>query len=217
MKSQTPLLTLITIAAFNLSVSAQTVRLTFDLGQADFGAYEALGTDTELNLTRSGGTIATNDFSELNGLMAETYAISGGSLGPASPVGFTISTIGGSVIIDSTALDVNGGGIDNNESITFIFDTNILITEFDLAGIDSPQLAKITISGSIQTFGTSDNDVHSGSFSLAAGQSLIFGFNETNGGDYDIQAFTFAVVPEPRTYALLSGCCVLAVAMLRRR
>jgi hypothetical protein len=218
MNIQTPLLALIAIvAAAHTSISAQTVRLTFDPGQIDYGAFETSGTDTELTLTRSGGSVATNDFSELDGLTAETYSINGASLGSASPVGFTISTTGGVANIDGTALDIAGSGIDSGESITFIFDTNILITEFDLAAIDLTQLAEITIGGSIQTFGDSVGDVHSGSFSLNAGQSLIFGFNETNGADYDIQAFTFTAVPEPNTYALLSGCCALGFAMLRRR
>jgi hypothetical protein len=218
MKPQSALKHLLAISALNMSVTAQTVRLTFDNDQSDYGAYEISGTETELNLTRAGGLIATNDFTELDGLTAETYWISGPPLSSYNPIEFSISTSGGSAKVDSTALDVGGGGIDTGESITFVFDRNIVISEFDFAEIGTAEFAAVTIAGSTQSFGTSSGDTHHGSFSLNQGQALRFDFAGSHGADYDIQGFTFAVVvPEPRSYATLAGSCALALAILRRR
>ena len=217
MKTQVILIPFLSIAACSISAATQTVRLTFDNGQSDYGAYQATGAETELTLSRAGGTVAANDFAELDGLTSETYSVSGASLAPHAPVGFSISTTGGAAQIDSTSLDVDGGGIDSGESITFVFDRSIVIEEFDFAEIGTAEIASVTIAGSTHTFGNSSGDAHSGSFSLYEGQLLEFGFAAANGADYDLQGFTFTIVPEPQTYALLAGSCTLAFAMLRRR
>jgi hypothetical protein len=215
MKIKTSLLALVSI--LGLSTSAQEVRLTFDTDQSDFGAFEISGTDTALTLSRNEGTIATNDFAELDELSSETYSMSGVLLGVFSPVGFTVTTSGGVANLDTGGFDVAGSGIGPGESITFIFDTNIEISEFDLANIDASEFAAITIAGSAQLFADSTNDVHTGSFSLTAGQSLVFGFADVNGAGYDIQAFTFNAVPEAGTCAILAGVSTLCFVILRRR
>jgi hypothetical protein len=217
MKTQRVLVPCLSMAACSISASVQSVRLTFDNDQSDYGAFQATGAETELTLSRAGGTIAANDFAELDGLTSETYSISGESLAPHTPVGFSITTTGGSAKIDGTSLDVGGGGIDSGESITFVFDRSIVISEFDFVDIGAAEVAYVTIAGSTHTFGDSDGDAHSGHFILNQGQALEFALMEANGADYDLQGFTFAVVPEPQTYAVFAGSCALAWAMLRRR
>jgi hypothetical protein len=217
MKSHIILFPFLSITAFSISASAQAVRLTFDPNQIDYGAFETTVAEIELTLERTGGSIASNDFAELDGIASDNYSIGGTSVTPHSPIGFSILTSGGAAKIDGTALDVGGGGIDSGESITFVFDTSIVISEFDFADIGASEFASVTIAGSTQTFGNSIGDSHSGNFSLNQGQALEFGFAAANGADYDVQGFTFTIVPEPQTYALLAGSIALAFAMLRRR
>jgi len=217
MKLTQTLLTAAALSCFAYSASAQSVRLTFDPGQTDYGAFEVSGVDTALTLTRTGGAIAANDFAELDDLTSETYTATGALLNPYNPLDFTITTTGGVANLDSSAFDVGGSGIDDAESISFVFDRSIIITEFDFTNIGTSEFASVTIAGSTQLFGDSSGDSHTGSFSLNAGQSLIFGFAAADGADYDLQAFTFTVVPEPGTYALLAGICALGYVMTRRR
>ena len=217
MKSRIILFPFLSITAFSISASAQAVRLTFDPNQIDYGAFETNGAETELTLSRAGGTVVSNDFDEMNSLSSETYSVSGASLAQHTTIGFSITTTGGSAKIDGTSLDVGGGGIDSGESITFVFDRSIVISELDFVDIGAAEVASVTIAGSTHTFGDSDGDAHSGHFILNQGHTLEFAFMEANGADYDLQGFTFAVVPEPQTYAVLAGCCALAWAMLRRR
>ena len=51
--------------------------------------------------------------------------------------------------------------------------------------------------------------------SLAANESFTISFVDGNG--FTLEGFNVTVVPEPSTYALLSGVCALAFVMLRRR
>lgn len=217
MKSRIILFPFLSITAFSISASAQAVRLTFDPNQIDYGAFETTVAEIELTLARINGAIASNDFAELDGLASDNYSIGGTSAPARPPVRFSITTTGGSARIDGTSLDVGGGGIDSGESIRFVFDTNIVISEFDFVDIGAAEVASVTIAGSTHTFGDSDGDAHSGHFSLNQGQPLEFGFAAANGADYDVQGFTFTIIPEPQTYALLAGSCALALAMLRRR
>ena len=171
MKLTQTLLSAAAISCLAYSSSAQEVRLTFDNSQSDFGAFEISGVDTALTLTRSGGAVASNDFSEMDGLSTQTYTATGALLNPYNPLGFTIQTGGGFASIDTSGFDVDGGGIDAGESVIFTFDRSIIITEFDFDNIGSPEFALVTIGGNIQTFGDTAGDTHSGSFSLDVGDT----------------------------------------------
>ena len=225
MKAPATLLFLLSMPAWGPSAAAQAVRLTFDSDQTDYGAYATSLGETQLLLSRSGGSVAANDFTELNGLSSESYSLSGAALAPHTAVGFSITATGGSdshpatrpARSDGTGLDVGGGGIDSGEAIRFIFDTRIEISEFDFAEIDNDEFAAVTIAGATHSFGSNDGDRHSGQFTLQAGQALEFNFAAIAAADYDLQGFSFNIVPEPRSYAALAGCAALAYTALRRR
>lgn len=199
-------------------VNGQDVRLTFDDDQSDFGAFETSGTLTELTLSRSGGTIATNDFTELDGLTSETYTVSGAELGALGPFSFTVAATGGSAFVDGTGLDVGGSGMDSGETLTFTFTRDITLTQFDLASMADSEFATVTVGGSAVNYdGSASGDAQDVTLSLDTGESLVFSFAATDGADYDIQGISFTVVPEPQTFALLAGFCGLTLVMLRRR
>lgn len=218
MKKKLTLTTLATLAGFATASFAQTpeVTLTFDDSLADFGAIETTATDVDLSLSRLGGAIATNDFTELDGLSSETYTVSGTELGSANPFDFTVSS-SDSMVLDGTGLDVSGGGIDSGESITFTFSRNITILEFNLQDVGASEFAAITVAGSTTDYADSTGDSHTVDLDLTAGQSLVFEFAASNGADYGLQAFSFSVVPEPNAYALLAGLLGLSFVALRRR
>ncbi|WP_269524678.1 hypothetical protein [Coraliomargarita parva] len=214
-------LTTILALIFSLGtlVRAQEIRITFDSDQSDYGVYEITGTDTALSLTRSGGIVAANDFAELDGLSSETYFASGAELGTYTPFRIEIETSGGLATTDTSGLDIGGGGIDATESISLIFSHTVLITEFDLANIDTGTFAAVSVGGSILSLGDSTGDVHSGSYQLNAGQALTFSYAESNSADYDIQGLTLQIVPEASCYSLATGLVSLAFASfaLRKR
>lgn len=201
------------LSCFAFSASAQEVKFTFDDDQGDFGAEEISGVDTQLTLSGTGST-----FTSMDSLSTATYTVSGAPL--TSSFNFTATASDSHTFdVSGSGLDINGGGIDTGETLTFTFTTDILITELDFSSITATETVSVTVAGVTTTYdGTSTNDAPSVNLSLTAGQTLIFGSGGLNpAGNYDIQAFTFNVVPEPNTYALLSGFCALGFVMLRRR
>ena len=128
--------------------------------------------------------------------------------------------------VTTTGLGEGGSGINNSdEFISFTFSEDIEITFLDFNAITMSESVELLIDTT--SLGTFLNDTVvenianftapsnvTASISLAEGEAFIM---KHASGEYDLERIGFTVVPEPRTYALLSGCCVLAVAMLRRR
>jgi hypothetical protein len=207
------ILTFAAVSSAAYVASAQNVTLGFDNNRGDYGAFETTGTDTALTIF---GPSASTDFSSMSGLSSGTYTISGAPL--TSAFSFTVTSSPSTLTLDTTGLDVASGGIDSGETITFIFSTDIILKEFDFSTIGTSETASVTVAGSTTNYdGSATNDAQTVNFSLSAGQALVFSNGGSNPIDYDLQSISFTVVPEPGTYALLSGLSALAFIMLRRR
>jgi hypothetical protein len=193
MKPQTPLLALITIAAFNLSVSAQTFT---------FGNNTSAGqAQADFDDLASGSTIS--------GGLTLTAAASSGTFNSTPAGGFGINAMPSG---DITNLFDNQS-IDGAEFMTFSFNQNVDFVSIELTEFGADE-AFLTIAGITTIIGSSSFIFASGT-TLAANTDATFGFQSGNG--FELSSLVVAVVPEPGTYALLSGCCALVVAMLRRR
>ena len=193
MKPQTPLLALITIAAFNLSVSAQTFT---------FGNNTSAGqAQADFDDLASGSTIS--------GGLTLTAAASSGTFNSTTSGGFGINAMPSG---DITNLFDNQS-TDGAEFMTFSFNQNVDFVSIELTEFGADE-AFLTIAG-ITTIIGSNSFIFASGTTLAANTDATFGFHSGNG--FELASLVVAVVPEPGTYALLSGCCALAVAMLRRR
>ena len=193
MKPQTPLLALITIAAFNLSVSAQTFT---------FGNNTSAGqAQADFDDLASGSTIS--------GGLTLTAAASSGTFNSTPAGGFGINAMPSG---DITNLFDNQS-TDGAEFMTFSFNQNVDFVSIELTKFGDDE-AFLTIAG-ITTIIGSNSFIFASGTTLAANTDATFGFHSGNG--FELASLVVTVVPEPRTYALLSGCCALAVAMLRRR
>ena len=193
MKPQTPLLTLITIAAFNLSVSAQTFT---------FGNNTSAGqAQADFDDLASGSTIS--------GGLTLTAAASSGTFNSTTSGGFGINAMPSG---DITNLFDNQS-TDGAEFMTFSFNQNVDFVSIELTKFGADE-AFLTIAG-ITTIIGSNSFIFASGTTLAANTDATFGYHSGNG--FELASLVVTVVPEPRTYALLSGCCALAVAMLRRR
>ena len=193
MKPHTPLLALITIAAFNLSVSAQTFT---------FGNNTSAGqAQADFDDLASGSTIS--------GGLTLTAAASSGTFNSTTSGGFGINAMPSG---DITNLFDNQS-TDGAEFLTFSFNQNVDFVSIELTEFGADE-AFLTIAG-ITTIIGSNSFIFASGTTLAANTDATFGFHSGNG--FELASLVVAVVPEPRTYALLSGCCALAVAMLRRR
>jgi len=193
MKPQTPLLALITIAAFNLSVSAQTFT---------FGNNTSAGqAQADFDDLASGSTIS--------GGLTLTAAASSGTFNSTTSGGFGINAMPSG---DITNLFDNQS-TDGAEFMTFSFNQNVDFVSIELTKFGADE-AFLTIAG-ITTIIGSNSFIFASGTTLAANTDATFGYHSGNG--FELASLVVTVVPEPRTYALLSGCCALAVAMLRRR
>ena len=205
---------LLASAALNAGAPvAPSVTLGFDNSRSDYGAFETTGVDTALAIS---GPSSSTDFSSFTGLSSATYTISGAPL--TSAFNFTATSSPSTFTLDGTGLDVGGGGIDSGESMKFKFTTDIILTEFDFSTLTATETATVSIAGIVINYdGNATNDAQSVSLRLSAGEELIFLYGGSNPADYDVQSISFEVVPEPGTYALLSGIFALGFVMLRRR
>jgi len=193
MKSQTPLLTLITIAAFNLSVSAQT--FTFG-NNTNAGQAQADFDDLESGSTISGG-------------LTLTATASSGTFNSTPAGGFGINAMPPGDITNQ----FDNQSADGAEFMTFSFNQNVDFVSIELTEFGDDE-AFLTIAG-ITTIIGSNSFIFASGTTLAANTDATFGFHSGNG--FELASLVVTVVPEPRTYALLSGCCAMAAVMLRRR
>ncbi|MEZ7843135.1 MAG: PEP-CTERM sorting domain-containing protein [Opitutales bacterium] len=193
MKPQTPLLTLITIAAFNLSVSAQTFT---------FGSNTSAGqAQADFDDLASGSTIS--------GGLTLTATASSGTFNSTPAGGFGINANAS----DDITNQFDNKSTDGAEFMTFSFNQNVDFVSIELTEFGADE-AFLTIAG-ITTIIGSNSFIFASGTTLAANTDATFGFHSGNG--FELASLVVAVVPEPGTYALLSGCCALAAVMLRRR
>ncbi|MGB0258921.1 MAG: hypothetical protein ACPGES_09740, partial [Coraliomargarita sp.] len=137
------------LSLITLSAQAQSVTLGFDNNRtSDFGASSG---GTFLSISGTGTSLQAADE-----LVSANFTISGAPL--SSAFSFTMTAddsanTGDSIEIDTTGLDVDGGGFDTTETIEFVFSTDIVITEFDFANIDNSTFAGVSIGGVDYTYG----------------------------------------------------------------
>jgi hypothetical protein len=193
MKLYTPLFALILIASSNISVSAQTFTFgnNTDAGQAQ----------EDLDDLVSGSTIS--------GGLTLTATASSGTFNSTATGGFGINAMSSD---DITNL-FDYGPTDGADFMTFSFDQNVDFISIELTNFGADN-AFLTIAGTTTTIG-SGSFVFAPGTTLAANTDATFGFQSGNG--FELASLAVMSVPEPLTYALLSGCCALAVVMLRRR
>lgn len=111
-----------------------------------------------------------------------------------------------------------------NESMVFSFNVAGTFQSIDFALLDdTPETAVLSFAGG-NTYTLTDGATSS---ITVSGNDTFLGINEeftadqlitlsiSGGTSFTLESFT--VVPEPGTYALLSGFCALGVVMLRRR
>ena len=198
---------------------AQTVILNFN-------TTESSASGGNLFLLGS-GTGATNEFSSDRFENYKSTQFEIRSIPTFGTLTVTAATSGaGFLNVTTTGLAEGGSGINtNDEFISFTFSEDIKITFLDFNAITGDESVELLIdTTSLGTFlnntvvenianFTAPSNV-TASISLAQGEAFII---KHAFGAYDLERIGFTVVPEPGTYALLSGCCALVVAMLRRR
>ncbi|HAQ57891.1 MAG TPA: hypothetical protein DEA16_03185 [Opitutae bacterium] len=207
---------LITLA--NLTF-AQTVILNFNSAQipTSGGNLFLLGSGTG-----STNAFLSDRFENYNSTQFEIQSIP--TFGTLTVTAATSGT--GFLNVTTTGLGEGGSGINNsNEFISFTFSEDIEITFLDFNAITGTESVELLIEAN--SLGTFLNDTVveniadftapsniTASISLAQGEAFIM---KHVSGAYDLERIGFTVVPEPSTYALLFGCCALALAMIRRR
>jgi hypothetical protein len=193
MKLHTPLFALILIAASNISLSAQT--FTFG-NNTSAGQAQANFDDLESGSTTSGG-------------LTLTATASSGTFNSTPAGGFGINAMPS----DDITNQFDNQSTDGAEFMTFSFNQNVDFVSIELTEFGADE-AFLTIAG-ITTIIGSNSFIFASGTTLAANTDATFGFHSGNG--FELASLVVTVVPEPRTYALLSGCCALAAVMLRRR
>ena len=207
---------LITLA--NLTF-AQTVILNFNSAQipTSGGNLFLLGSGTG-----STNAFLSDRFENYNSTQFEIQSIP--TFGTLTVTAATSGT--GFLNVTTTGLGEGGSGINNsNEFISFTFSEDIEITFLDFNAITGTESVELLIEAN--SLGTFLNDTVveniadftapsniTANISLAQGEAFIM---KHVSGAYDLERIGFTVVPEPSTYALLFGCCALALAMIRRR
>tara|TARA_B110000196_G_scaffold317607_1_gene331077 strand:+ start:5824 stop:6426 length:603 start_codon:yes stop_codon:yes gene_type:complete len=192
MKLHTPLFALILIAASNISLSAQT--FTFG-NNTSAGQAQANFDDLESGSTTSGG-------------LTLTATASSGTFNSTPAGGFGINAMPS----DDITNQFDNQSTDGAEFMTFSFNQNVDFVSIELTEFGADE-AFLTIAG-ITTIIGSNSFIFAPGTTLAANTDATFGFQSGNG--FELASLAVMTVPEPRTYALLSGYCALAVVMLRR-
>ena len=109
-----------------------------------------------------------------------------------------------------------------DESMVFSFNTAGIFQIIDLVAIDQSDEAFLIFEGGPTYEISTDTDLAGDTFNIGqaftAGQKITLTVSSTataETANFGLESFT--VVPEPNTYALLSGICALGFVMLRRR
>ncbi|MGZ0657431.1 PEP-CTERM sorting domain-containing protein [Coraliomargarita sp. W4R53] len=214
MKLTHSLLTAAAISCFALSASAQTT-FVFDDGSSTGAAGLALeafveGVDAASMGLNTSGTYSQDGITLKAGTDFGKFNLTNSGFGPDQADSGD----------DSDTFDTALG----NESMVFSFDVAGTFLSIDFAGLDdTPETAILSFAGG-STYNltdgvTSDITVSGNDFfggineSFTAGQLITLSISGGNGWTLE----NFTVVPEPGTFALLSGFAALAFVMLRRR
>ncbi len=146
----------------------------------------------------------------------------------------TVTGTGGSLNSNSGDFGIDGSEIDEvndfidgiTESIELSFDQNIELVsiEFGSVGADMADGVHLTVGGTIVDLFTGVADFDGGSdlytpsdlLTLSTGSSIII-TGSASTSSFDLENIQINVVPEPGTYALLTGLSCLALIGLRRR
>lgn len=211
MKITQTLLIAAAVSSLSYSASAQTT-FVFDDGSSTGAAGLALeafteGVDAASMSLNTSGTYTQGGITLSAGTDFGTFNLTNSGFGP--------NDAGSS---DKTHF------FDGSESMVFSFNVAGTFNSIDFASLDdTPETAILSFAGG-NTYNlldgiTSDITVSGSDFfggineSFTAGQLITLSISGGNGWTLE----NFTVVPEPGTYALLSGFCALAFVMLRRR
>ena len=205
--------TLLTVAALSCiaqPASAQSVTFDFEGNFVTGGtlALQAAGDDPI-------DSFLGDRFDELSSASFQVTGIGGG-----------IGALAGTALALNGVLNVTGSGLADagsgyngaGEGTSFTFDKDIIVTGLDFTDFTSAGSDSVTISSGSTTIGTfefgetigstsfADPNAVTASIAVAAGDTFKI---EYAAGAFHLGDFTFTVVPEPGTYALLSGFCAL--------
>ncbi|WPJ97491.1 hypothetical protein SH580_07180 [Coraliomargarita algicola] len=146
----------------------------------------------------------------------------------------TIATLNGDFNGTSNEFGVNGpeSGDDTDgfniaesegpgpaEGFTFYFDQDVYLNDFSVSSFGDSDVISITDTSTLNTTITSTGTTSLGDYLLTSGSVVTVlttgGSAYTNG--WTLESISVSAVPEPGTFALLSGFAALTFVMLRRR
>ncbi len=216
-KTRHHLLTVLALVAAS-AAQGQELFIDFDNNRSGYGIRETSGTPVQLTLLIDGSPTAADNFDEMDNLAAATVTATGAALGASDPFTFTMAaSAGDDMDIQGDGVDVSGAGFGAGETLTFIFGSDVVLTELDFDSIGAGEFAAVSIAGTGFTFGDTPGDSHAISQGLSAGSSLVFQFAAANPASYNLQGIGLSVVPEPSSCALAAGALALGLIGLRRR
>lgn len=198
-----------------LTSNLLTIALSITLSSAASAAFT-------IDLT------GNNDYDGENPLLIPFIDGANSATATLVPTGGSFNSNAGDFgINDGTEASETSDQIDGtDEIVTITFNKDILFNFIDLGGVgpDADDGVSFTIAGSTTILetdvtgfnGTTDVYTPTSPISLLTGQSIILTGESTN-SSFDIQSLNVTVVPEPGTFALLSGFCGLVFVMLKRR
>lgn len=213
--------TLLNVATLSCSISiasAQTVNFDFENNTVTGGTLilQPAGTDPVDSFLGDRFDQQFNANFQITGI--------GGAIGTLNG---TASALFDDLNVTASGLADAGSGYNGTgEGTSFVFDEDIVVTGLDFTSFTSEGGDSVTLLSGITSIGTFedgeiigstnffDPNAVTASIFVAAGDAFTI---EYAAGAYHLGDFTFTVVPEPGTYALLSGFCALGFVMLRRR
>lgn len=110
----------------------------------------------------------------------------------------------------------SGTGVDVSESGSFSYALN---TTYTLTATGTYSGSNLTLKLDI-TNGVSSNSITAAAFDASThytGSAMGLRARSGSGGGTTVQYDSFSIIPEPGSYALLAGFCMLGYVMLRRR
>lgn len=217
MKIIQTVLTAAALSCFAYSASAQSVTLDFKGNTVTGGT---------LVLTEPGSG-ATNDFKgdRFDELTSASFQIQ--SIPSIGTLDVTASALLDDLNVTGSGLQDGSNGYDGaEEGTSFVFNQDVTITAMDWESFTTAGNDSVTLSSGATNIGTFPEETVTGStdfsntnpstmsIEVSAGDAFTLTYDS---GTFYLESITFTVVPEPGTYALLSGICALGFVMIRRR